>query len=188
MVNTLRVLLAAVFFTSSAHAELLLTPSVLEYELDGVKLKQLAFEDGAKTVTYQAPHGWTVQGGATRLTLRAPNKQQVDATITRIPAPHPEILNDEGMAKLLAQALADLPKGSVDAAVTSQEKNPLKIQGKGTFLVTLTYTLYAQQYCRSILFLNRAEDQIRSQLTCRAADFRELQQVFLASQYSWQNL
>lgn len=188
MVHTLRLLLGSAFFIASAHAELLLTPTVSEYELDGAKLKQLAFPDGSNTVTYQAPHGWECSGSATRLTLRPPNKAQADVTITRIPMPQPGSFDEEGLKKLASEAVGTVPAGSVDITVVSEEKNPLIIQGKETFLVTLTYTFYGQQYSRSILFLNRAKDQIRSQLTCRPADFKELQRAFLASQYSWQHL
>jgi hypothetical protein len=89
---------------------------------------------------------------------------------------------------LLAEAIASVPEDSVEITVTSQEVNPLHIGGKGTFLVTLSYTLHALEYCRSILFLNRADDQIRLQLTSPSADFQDLQRAFMASQYSWQNL
>lgn len=81
-----------------------------------------------------------------------------------------------------------MPKGSTDIQLTSQEKNPLMIQRKETFLLTLTYNFYGQSYSRSILFLNRGKEQIRFQLACHQADFNELQKAFLGSQYSWQNL
>jgi hypothetical protein len=55
-------------------------------------------------------------------------------------------------------------------------------------LVTLSYTFYGQKYGRSILFLNRGNEQIRFQLTCPDRDFQELHRAFLASQYTWQNL
>ena len=62
------------------------------------------------------------------------------------------------------------------------------IQGKETFLVTISYAYYGQKYRRSILFLNRGNEQIRSQLTCREADFDGLQAAFFHSQFTWQNL
>jgi hypothetical protein len=36
--------------------------------------------------------------------------------------------------------------------------------------------------------MNREKEQIRFQLVCPEADFKELHKAFLGSQYSWQNL
>jgi hypothetical protein len=188
MVRSLIHAVIAASLIASARAELQLTPSVVQYEIDGVKLKELAFSDGAKQVTYQAPRGWKYSGSATQLTLRPPNKPQAEATITRIPLPQPSSFDDESLKKLVTDAVASVPKGSENVTLVSQEKNPLLMSGKETFLITLGYTFYGQNYSRSILFLNRGNEQMRFQLICREADFQELQKAFLGSQYSWRNL
>ena len=188
MVRSLTLVIGGAFFIGSLHAELLLTPRILEYEREGGKVKQLAFSDGVTTVTYQSPRGWDYSGSATQLKLRPPNKTQAEATITRVPLSQPGSFDDESLKKLVSEAVALAPKGSENISVVSQEKNPLMIQGKETFLITLSYTFYGQKYGRSILILNRGNEQIRSQLTCREADFKELQRAFLTSQNSWQNL
>jgi hypothetical protein len=188
MVRFLALALSGAFFITSAQAELQLTPRVLEYEREGGKFKQLAFSDDGKTVTYQPPRGWDYSGNATQLTLRPPNKAQAEVSIARVPLSQPGSFDAESLKKLVLEAVALVPKGSENISVVSQEKNPLMIQRKETFLITLSYTFYGQKYGRSILFLNRGNEQIRSQLTCREADFKELHRAFLASQYSWQNL
>ncbi len=188
MVRFLTLFSSAAFFIASAHAELLLMPKVSEYKADGATFKHLEFSDDEKKVTYQSPRGWDYSGSATQLTLRPPNKPQAEATITRVPLSQPGSFDDESLKKLVSEAVALLPKGSENTSVVSQEKNPLMIQGKETFLITLSYTFYGQKYGRSILILNRVNEQIRSQLTCREADFKELHRAFLGSQYSWQNL
>jgi len=188
MVRSLIHAVIAAVLIVSARAELQLTPSVVQYELDGVKLKQLAFSDDANQVTYQAPRGWEYSGSATQLTLRPPNKPQAEATITRIPLPQPGSFDDESLKKLVTEAVASVPKGSENVTVVSQEKNPLLMNRKETFLITLAYDFYGANYSRSILFLNRGKEQIQFQLTCRQADFKELQKAFLDSQYSWRNL
>ena len=99
-------------FASSAQAELLLSPKIAEYALDGVKFKQLAFSDGAKVVTYQAPRGWEYSGTATTLSLRPPNKAQAEATMTRIALPQPGSFDEESLKKLVDEAIAQVPKGS----------------------------------------------------------------------------
>lgn len=182
------ILVGALFAAAAAHAELQLTPKVAEYELDGVKFKQIAFSDDGKTVTYQAPRGWDYSGNATQLTLRPPNKAQAEATITRIPLSQPGSFDAANLKKLVDEAVAVIPKASSNMSAVSEEKNPLMIQRKETFLIKLNYTFFGQKMSRSILFLNRGNEQLRFQLTCREADFNELHRAFLASHYTWQNL
>jgi hypothetical protein len=188
MVRALTLLLSGALFIASARAELQLAPKVVEYKADGVTLKHLEFSDVGKTVTYQSPRGWDYSGSGDQLTLRPPNKTQVEATITRIPLSQPGNFDEESLKKLVGEAVLLVPTGSEKVSVVSQEKNPLLIQSKETFLITLSYTFYGQKYRRSILFLNRGNEQIRSQLTCREADFDSLQLAFFRSQFSWQNL
>ena len=188
MVRSLTLILSGALFIASVRAELQLTPKVVEYKAEGATLKHIEFSDAGKTITYQSPRGWDCAGSATQLTLRPPNKAQVEATITRVPLSQPGSFDEESLKKLVSDAVALVPKGSEKVTVISQEKNPLLIQSKETFLITLTYTFFGQKYGRSILFLNRGNEQIRSQLTCRAADFDELHAAFFHSQFSWQNL
>jgi hypothetical protein len=174
---------------ASANAELQLNPKISEYQLDGAKLKQLAFSNGTgKDATYSPPRGWDYSGSANQLTLHPPNKSQAEATISRISLPEPASFIDETVKKLVNEALASVPKGSTNVQLVSQEKNPLMIERKETFLATLNYNFFGEAYGRSVLFLNRGKEQIRFRLTCRQGDFKELQKAFLASQYSWQNL
>ncbi len=188
MVRLLTLLAGSAFFITTLQAELQLTPKVVEYKADGANLKHLEFSDAGKTITYQSPRGWDCTGSATQLTLRPKNKAQVEATITRVPLSQPANFEEESLKKLVGEAVMLVPRGCEKVTVVSQEKNPLLIQGKETFLITLSYTFFGQEYRRSILFLNRGNEQIRSQLTCRAADFDLLQSAFFHSQFSWQNL
>ena len=181
--------LIGALFVASVRADLQLTPKISEYELDGAKFKHLVFSnDGGKDITYSPPRGWDYSGSATQLTLRPPNKPQAEATISRVPLPEPGKFDDESLKKIVAEAVALAPKGSENVTVISQEKNPLLINRKETFLVVLGYNLFGQAYNRSVLFLNRGNEQIRFQLVCRQADFKDLQKAFLGSQYTWQNL
>jgi hypothetical protein len=172
----------------SARAGLQLTPSITETEIDGAKLQQLAFSDGDQKVTYQSPRGWDYSGNGAQLTLHPPKKPQAEAMVIRIPRSEPGTFDEASLKKLIAEALASIPGGSTNASVVSQEKNPLLIGRKETCLIILGYEFYGQAYKRSILFLNRDRDQIRFQLTCREADFKDLHKAFLGSQYTWHNL
>ena len=189
MVRALIPALASLLLVAAARADLQLTPRISQYEGDGVKFKQLTFSDGgAKEITYSPPREWDYSGNANQLTLYPPNKSQAEATIFKVPLSQPASFDDETVKKLVNEALASVPTGSTSVHLISQEKNPLMIERKETLLLTLTYNFYGQSYSRSILFLNRRKEQIRFQLACRGADFKELQKAFLGSQYSWQNL
>jgi hypothetical protein len=188
MVRPLILALAGSLLTAPARAELDLTPKPSEYELDGVKFKQLAFSDGSKIVTYAPPRGWDYSGSATQLTLRPPGKTEAEAKITKVALSQPASFDEETVNKLVQKAIASVPPGATNIQLVSQEKNPLKIERKETFLVTLSYSFYGNAYQRSILLLNRGTEQIQFQLDCRQVDFRELQTAFLGSQHSWQNL
>jgi hypothetical protein len=189
MVRSLIPALASLLLVAAARADLQFTPRISQYEGDGVKFKQLTFSDGgAKEITYSPPRGWDYSGSANQLTLHPPNKSQTEATISKVSLAQPASFDDETVKKLVDEALASVPRGSTDAQLISQEKNPLMIERKETLLLTVTYNFYGQSYNRSILFLNRGKEQIRFQLACRQSDFKELQKAFLGSQYSWQNL
>jgi hypothetical protein len=188
MVRSLTLILCGAFFAGTASADLLLMPRVAEYKGDGATFKHLEFSDGGKTVTYRSPRGWEFSGNSTQLTLRPPNKGQAEATITRVPLSQPGNFDEESLKKLVSDSVALVPAGSENISVVSQEKNRVMIEQKETFLITLSYTFYGQKYGRSILFLNRGNEQIRSQLTCREEDFAELHRAFLRSQSTWQNL
>jgi hypothetical protein len=89
---------------------------------------------------------------------------------------------------LVTEALKSIPAGSTGITLISQEINPFLVAGKETFRVLWAYSFYGESYTRSVLFVNRATDQIRFQLVCRTADFAGLQNEFQRSLFSWQNL
>jgi hypothetical protein len=184
----LNLILSGVLFAASAHGDLMLTPRIVAIEKEGGSSKHFAFSDGAETITYQPPRGWDYSGSATELTLRPPNKAPAKATITRIPLLHPGSFDDDCEKELVDEAIALLPQGSEEVSVLSQEKNLMMIQGKETFLIVLSYTYYGDRYSRSILLLNRRDEQLRFQLTCRESDFTELHRAFFASHGTWQHL
>jgi hypothetical protein len=188
MVRPLIRSLVGCLLITSVRAELDLTPKPSQYEVDGVTFKQLAFSDGSKTVTYTPPRGWDYSGSATQLILQPPNKGQAEGKITKVTLSQPASFDEATVKKLVQEMTTSVPDGSTDVQLVSQEKNPLMIERKETFLVILNYNLSGSLYSRSILFLNRGKEQMRFQLTSKQADFKELQKAFLGSQYSWQNL
>ena len=188
MARPLILALVGCLLVTSARANFDLTPKFSEYELDGVTFKQLEFSDGSKIATYAPPRGWNYSGSAAQLILHPPTKSQAEAKITKVALLQPASFDEETIKKLVQEVMASVPNGSTEIQLVSQEKNPLIIERKETFLVVFSYNFHDGAYSRSILFLNRGNEQIRFQLTSTQADFKELQKAFLASQYSWQNL
>jgi hypothetical protein len=189
MDRALTLVLAGAFFTLSAQAQLQLTPKISSYEADGVKSKLLVFSDGGgKEITYTPPRGWEYAGSATKFTLRPPGKPQAEGAIVRMSLNQPAVFDDETIKKLAAEVLASAPGGSTNVTLVAQEKNPFLIAQKETFLVVVSYNFYGENYQRSTIFLNRGNEQLRFQLVSRAADFKNLQVAFQASQLTWQNL
>lgn len=179
----------SVLLALDARADIAFTPTESEYRVEGMTLKQLAFsDDGGKTITYQQPPGWKYSGNTNSLTLQPPNTVDAEGTITKTMLPQPGIFDEETMKKLTEEALASVPKPSSNVTLVSQENSPVRIGGKDTFLVIVSYTFNKENYERSTMFLNRGNEQVRFQFVSRAAEFNELQRAFLGSQFTWQNL
>jgi hypothetical protein len=188
MVSSVRLILLLVLSACTARGELHFTFQLQEVELDGVKLRQLVFSDGGKRVSYGPPRGWQYFGDEDRLRLLPPTGQAGEAIVTKIKLPQPQSFDDATMKRLTEQVVASAPAGAGRVTVLSQEKNPLLIERKETFLVVINFGLYGTPQTRSVMFLNRDAEQIRFQLTCPQAKFTQLQKQFFGSHFSWQNL
>jgi hypothetical protein len=188
MGSAVRICLAFISLTGLARADLDLTPRVEEYDLDGVKLKQLAFADGDRRVIYTPPKKWDYAGHGNRFVLRPPSQSAAEAIITVSKTQRREVFDEVTTKHLCDEVLASVPSGATNVSLVSQQMNPLQIERKDTFLVVINYDYYSYPYARSVMFLNRQNEQVRFQLTCYRNAFRDLQKVFQNSHYSWQNL
>ncbi len=187
--RSLIVAVLALSFSISARADMQFAPRESEYTVEGMKFKQLAFPDGSgKEITYQQPPGWTYFGSVAKLTLRPSNSAQAEGMITRVALSQSVAFDEANAKELVGRALSAVPPDSTDVTLVSQEMNPVKIGGKETFLVLVSYVSYGVQYERSMMFMNRGNEQIIFQFVSRASDFKDLQRAFLASQFTWQNL
>jgi hypothetical protein len=185
---SVRLALVILFLANSASANLQLTPEEAEYELEGVKIRQLVFLDGGQRVTYAPPRGWQYSGGGDHFVLHPKGGLSAEAIIRAVKLAQPENFDNAAMKRLCDQAIASLPGSATHIAIVSQEKNPLLIEQKETFLITIHYECYGVPYARSVMFLNRKNEQVQFQLTSPRPSFAQLQAEFLRSQFSWQNL
>jgi hypothetical protein len=188
MVPSIRPLILLLLLTGSGRAELHFSFQIHETDLDGVKLRQLVFSDGGKTVSYGPPRGWQFFGEEDRLRLLPPAGQPGEAVVNRTKLVQPQTFDQATMKRLTDSVTAGLPGGATHVTVVSQEKNPILIEGKETYLVVINFELYGTPQARSVMFLNRESEQIQFQLTCPKSKFAELQKQFFGSQFTWQNL
>lgn len=187
--RTVKITLSIFFAIASVRADLRLVPEVAEYELDGVKMRRMVFFDGLERVTYTPPAGWKYSRTEKDLFVLHPAEgARAEATITRTNLAQPGKLDDETIKGLTDEVLLSAPSGAKNVGIVSQEKNPVIIERKETFLVTIKYDYYGEAQERSVMFVNRKKEQLRFQLTSPRANFAELQKAFLASHFSWQNL
>ena len=180
--------LGGFFCLETARADLLLTPTLSQYDLDGVKMQQLLFPDGQQNVIYTPPRGWKYSANDGRLALRPSEVGTGEAEIKVLKLAEAQVFDDATMKQLCEGAVASLPSSATRVTIVSQQKNPLLIERKETFMVEIKYDCFGDSYARSVMFLNRKNEQLRFQLTCRQAIYPQLQKAFLGSQYSWQNL
>lgn len=189
MVASVRIALALVLGCSvPASANLQLNAKEGADECDGVKIPYLIFSDGQQRVTYGPPRGWRYSEEGDRFVLQPPQNSSAEASIRVLPLPERQIFDDVTLKKLSQLALSSLPQGASRAIIVSEEKNPVIIEQKETYLVVVEYECYGLAYSRSLMFLNRKSEQVQFQLTATRTDFPKLQKAFLGSHFSWQNL
>ncbi len=189
MVNRFVLLLVLVFMARQLQADLNFSPMRESFDLEGIKLWRLTFENGTSDkASYQPPTAWTYSGNGNELRLQPPGKAQTTVAITKIEAKDAISFADENRQKLEQKAIASSPKGSSLIKVDSEQLNPLQICGKDTYLVQLSYTAFGEKFKSYFLFLNLAQGQLQFQLTCRDRDYDELVRAFEKSLYSWRHL
>jgi hypothetical protein len=182
---------SCLFFTFScsiARAELQLVPEFYEYDLDGARVRAVAFADGMRRVVYTPPRGWTYSGSAAEFTMRPPGIQRGEASISRHPAQSGQNFDEENIKHLTKETMASMPNDARNITLLSVDRDPVTIGGKETLLLVFEYDLRGEKISRSILYLNRGPEQLRFQLVCPKTNFPALQQAFIGSQFSWQNL
>ena len=170
-------------------ASLDLSPQQETFDLDGMKMSQLAFNTGGKArATYQPPFAWKCSGGRDYLELHPDGMAQVKARVSKSPA-SPEVTFDAaGCKRLTEKVITSLPEGSDQIEVLAEELNPLQIDGKRTFLVELSYVYYGERFACYSLFLDRVPEMLTFRLNCRESNYQALRAEFHRSLYSWQNL
>ena len=169
-----------------ALAEIDFTPRPSVYLAEGMKMADLKFRDGAREIAYTPPANWKYEGDPSKLLLIPSNMVQAEASIEKAPTPVTAVFDAEGMKQLTGRVLASLPQGSQKVTIVSEEKDPLRINGKETFGVTISSVFFGQAVTTSVVFCNRGKEQLEFKLFCHSADFPELSRLFRGSLFSLQ--
>jgi hypothetical protein len=161
------------------------TPTATEFVGEGIKYQKLTFRKDKQLVEYYPPPGWSFAGSAERIQLRPPKKNFAEAVIEAAQLSTPQLV-DEKIAKALTQQfLSTMPAGSQFVTVVSEEQNPVPLDGKPTFEVTVSYQLMGEKFLRSALYANLTDTQLIFRLSARKDDFQALHFEFKRSISSW---
>ncbi|CAN5582861.1 hypothetical protein BH20VER3_BH20VER3_15680 [soil metagenome] len=173
---------------ASARAGIDFTPTAGERVLEGIVFKQIVFHQNGRPITYEQPRGWTFTGSAAAIKFSPPDVSQAQATMEQSPLPEPQVFDEATTARLREQVLTSVPNGAQNVALVGEENNPLPINQRETYAVTVSYDFYGEAYQASVLFVNLADTQLRFRTVARKADFEKVHRAFRASLFTlaWQ--
>jgi hypothetical protein len=174
---------------NAARADLDLTPTVQVRPMERVPMTYVVFHDGPKEITYQPPHGWTIDGSHNSAALSIPDHPQARAFIQT--AARVRIASFDDKAQKLFEAnpaLLQLPRGAKDVKITGVDINPLIVDSHPTLEVQMTYSFFGQSCAKSILLVNRNGAEVSFTLDTLAPDFQALHSQFRGSVFSMENL
>lgn len=172
---------------AGARAEFNFTPIDSFYEVEGIRVPNLHFQNGSKVISYSPPSGWRTSGGGKKVEWIPPEAVQAGAVIEARPAREfaDEIAKIKGLRE---QALEELPRQATQVEIIEAKPSELVISGRGGVELLLSYTLFAQQFKSMILWIPHDREWIRISFTARASDFAVLEKVFRRSLYSMEGL
>ncbi len=173
----------------SVWADLNLSPHEENFDLDGIRLTHLVFDNGTPTkATYQLPQKWSCAGSNDQLQILPEDKTQADIAITKIDPPNAIGFEEANRERLKQRAIASLPGDASQIQIESEQANPLQISGRDTYLVQLSYARFGERFKRYFLLVNLTRGQLLCQLTSRERDYDNVVKAFQQSLYSWQHL
>lgn len=173
-------------FASRVWATIDFTPTTGERNLEGIVFKQLIFHEDGHAITYEPPRGWTYFGNGTRFRLTPADFGQAQAEITQAALVEPQIFDESTKKNLQTQVLAAVPQGGQNILVIPESGDSLNINGQATFVVTVGYTQFGQDYRLSAMFMNHAKTQLQFRVIAKKKDFDQVNRLFRGSLFSLQ--
>jgi hypothetical protein len=186
MIHKILLVLGLALLASTVNAGVDLAPTPAEYTAEGITIKQLMFRDDERRVSYELPHGWNYRSEGARLVLTPGAKfERAEAVIqaSRLEVPQP--LDDKAVAAFKQQFLASLPPSSQMIELSSEELNPVRLDGNLSYAITASFQTLGETFVRSTVVINLPDTQLRFQITGRKADFEALNRAFRGSLSTW---
>ena len=178
----------AIFGFSFVRAGIDFTPTVNEYVAEGVKFQQLVFQHNKMRIEYEPPRTWIVDGDATALHLKPPQKTFAEAIVEAEPLNRAQQLDEAAQKNLEQKLIASLPAGSQLVKIEQETESPLLLNGNRTFEVIVSYQVMGEKFSRSALFANLSDVQVIFRFTARTNDFEALHSEFRTSILSWRQM
>ena len=172
-----------------ACAQIDLTPKETFYTVEGIRVPNISFKNGTKTVSYTPPANWLVSGGATKLILAPRDGVQVGATIDTVQPDGQVPAATAANVKAYSDVAAALvPREASKVEVVEAVVSPMRISGRPMIEVTLTYSFFGQPFRMNVLFMPHDRETLRFQFSSRAADYTTEYKNFRSSLFSIQGL
>lgn len=185
MLRRSTIILALTTIAFVARGGIDFTPTASEFIGEGIKYQKLIFKNDKQLVEYYPPPGWTFLGNAERVQLRPPQKSFAEAVIESTPLAAPQPLDEKITKALTERFVSTLPAGSQFVTVVSEEQNPVPLNGRPTFEVTVSYQLMGEKFLKSALYANLPDTQLVFRLAAKKDDFAPLHTEFRRSVFSW---
>ncbi len=184
------ILLSAVLILGGtlAQAQLDLTPQESFYEVEGIRVPNVKFQDGKKLVSYSPPGGWNMSGGGAKLNLVPSGTAQAGSVILIEQTKEPLPATEANLKAFSELAAGFLPREASKVEVVESVVSPLRISGKSMVEVTLSYVFFGQNFRMNVLYLPREKERLCFQCSARASDFANVLRDFRGSLYSIQGL
>jgi hypothetical protein len=172
------------FAVIQASAAIDLTPTVTEYEGEGIRYRKVTFKSGDTPVSMALPFGWTCQGTSTRLKLSAPGSAPGEGVIEADAIKAGQVLDAAAFEVFKQKAMTTLPPGSQLATLVSEQESLLFGQATA-YQIVVEYHLLGQVFRRSTLVANVGDTQLRFRFSAPKASFDALDKAFYRSVLAW---
>jgi len=115
---------------ASARGDFDFTPIASFYEVEGIRVPNLHFQNGAKVISYSPPSGWRTSGGGKKVEWIPQEAVQAGAVIEARPGR--DFADEAAKIKgLREQALEELPRQAMQVETIEAKPSELVISGRG---------------------------------------------------------
>ncbi|MGI8436713.1 MAG: hypothetical protein ACR2NX_07395 [Chthoniobacterales bacterium] len=140
----------------------------------------MVFRENGQRITYRPPAdvAWAQPRSLQATPAGIPS---ASATIVEIPMAQPQVFDDVTVKLLRAEALTRLPPGHERAKIIAERRDPVRIQQRDSYGVTIEYVKAGQQFVTNVLFADLEDAQLRTRTVAYKRDFEKVHRAFRGS-------